>query len=136
MASAAATRYENCDASPKRVVLLVEDEVIIRSLVAEHLRECAFTVIEAANAEEAITVLSSQAHIDLVFSDITMPGEMDGLALVRWIRQRSPRMPVILTSGAGVVLNSPAPFTNEEFVRKPYDLDELEIRLRAILDKN
>jgi len=130
MAIAASTSMER-DATPKHVVLIVEDEVIIRSLVAEHLRECGFSVIEAANAAEAITVLSTQTNIDLVFSDITMPGEIDGVGLAHWIRARRADIPVLLTSGAATA--ETAPIAPHAFVRKPYGLDDLEERFHAIL---
>ncbi len=133
MASAAATTYEDYGVTPKPVVLIVEDEVIIRSVVSEYLRDCGFTVIEAANAAEAIAVLSTQANIDLVFSDITMPGEMDGVGLARWIHERRAEIPILLTSGAGVVLNTAGPFTEEPFIRKPYLLEEIEDRIRSLL---
>jgi len=133
MASAAATTYEDYDVNPKPVILIVEDEVIIRSVVAEHLRECGFTVIEAANADEAVAVLSTQARIDLVFSDITMPGKMDGVALARWIHERRGEIPVLLTSGAAALPNASAPFTDERFVRKPYRLEEIEDQIRRLL---
>ena len=63
MASAASTTFEDRDAAPKRVILIVEDEVIIRSVVSEYLRESDFLVIEAANVAEAVAVLSTQSHM-------------------------------------------------------------------------
>jgi len=133
MASAASTTFEDRDDAPKRVILIVEDEVIIRSVVSEYLRESGFLVIEAANVAEAVAVLSTQSHIDLVFSDITMPGEMDGFALARWIHERRAGLPILLTSGAGAVLNAAGPFTSEQFIRKPYLLEEIEDQIRGLL---
>jgi CheY-like chemotaxis protein len=133
MASAAATTFEDRDAAPRPVILIVEDEVIIRSVVSEYLRDCAFTVIEAANAAEAVAVLSTQTDIDLVFSDITMPGAMDGLGLARWIHEKRAEIPILLTSGAAPMLNASGPFTDERFIRKPYLLEEIEDQIRSLL---
>jgi CheY-like chemotaxis protein len=85
--------------TPQRI-LVVEDEVLIRLVIAEYLRECGYKVHEAANADEAITILQSpEVAIDIVFSDVVMPGGMDGFGLARWIRANRPEIQVILTSG-------------------------------------
>lgn len=131
--ASAASNFINRDADAKRVILIVEDEIIIRSVVAEHLRDANFTVIEAANAAEAIAVLSTQTGIDLVFSDITMPGEMDGLGLARWLQDRRAEIPVLMTSGAAAIPDSPSSFVNMPFVRKPYLLEEIEDQIRRLL---
>ncbi len=86
-------------ASPQ-VILIVEDEVLIRLVVADYLRECGFRVHEAASADEAVAVLqSADISVDVVFSDVEMPGAMDGFALARWVRENRPGTEVILTSG-------------------------------------
>jgi DNA-binding LytR/AlgR family response regulator len=71
--------------------------------------------------------------VDLVFSDINMPGDMDGLALANWLRLYSPEMPVILTSGAvtPVVSGHQSP---RRFIRKPYDVLEVERQVREVLN--
>ena len=81
-------------------VLVVEDEVLIRLVIADYLRECGYKVYEAVNAQEAIAMLQSpEVAVDIVFSDVQMPGDMDGFALSRWIRANKPGVQVILTSG-------------------------------------
>ncbi len=65
-------------------LLLVEDEVLIRLTVADYLRDCGYHVIEASNAQEALSVLTSDIDIDIVFSDVQMPGTIDGFGLARW----------------------------------------------------
>lgn len=83
-----------------QTILVVEDEVLIRLVIAEYLRECGYKVHEAANANEAVTVLQSpDVSIDVVFSDVIMPGEVDGFGLARWVRANRPEIQVILTSG-------------------------------------
>jgi CheY-like chemotaxis protein len=70
-----------------RTVLVVEDEVLIRWVIAEHLRECGYRVIEAGNGDEAIEILRRTAlTIHVVFSDVRMPGTTDGFALAQWVR--------------------------------------------------
>jgi CheY-like chemotaxis protein len=83
-------------------ILIVEDEVLIRLVIAEYLRDCGYTVHEAAHADEAMTILETVGiGIDLVFTDIRMPaGSMDGFGLAQWIRQHHPDVNVIITSGA------------------------------------
>jgi DNA-binding response OmpR family regulator len=72
----------------------------VRLAIAEYLRSCGFKVHEAASADEALIVLEApDVSIDLVFSDVLMPGSMDGFGLARWVRSNRPDLPVILTSG-------------------------------------
>jgi CheY-like chemotaxis protein len=87
---------------PPHTILVVEDEVLIRLVVAEYLRECGYTVHEAAHADEARAVLDTpDVGIDLVFTDVHMPaGSIDGFGLARWVREHHPDVQVILTSGA------------------------------------
>ena len=81
-------------------ILVVEDEVLIRLVVAEYLRDCGYKVHEAAHAGEAMAVLQApEVTVDIVFSDVMMPGPMDGFALARWIRDNHPGINVLLTSG-------------------------------------
>src|ERR1017187_8274182 len=84
----------------RRVVLIVEDEVLICLALATHLADKGFTVREAHCAADAIAILEERGcPIDLVFSDVRMPGEMDGFGLSRWILENRPNVSVILASG-------------------------------------
>jgi CheY-like chemotaxis protein len=80
-------------------ILIVEDQVLIRMEVADYLRECGYLVLEAADANEAIVIMQTDRRIDLVFSDVQMPGPMDGFGLSQWVRTNRPVIKVILTSG-------------------------------------
>ena len=80
-------------------VLLVEDDVLLRFLLAEKLREAGLGVIEAANADEAFSYIQPAAQIDLLFTDVQMPGSMDGVGLARRIGTGYPSIRIILTSG-------------------------------------
>ncbi len=80
-------------------VLVVEDEIFVREPIAEYLRECGYQVLEAADAREAILLIDSVGSVDVVFSDVRMPGDMDGIALAQWLRTHHPEVSVLLTSG-------------------------------------
>ena len=115
-------------------VLVVEDEVLVRLLVAEHLRDCGYRVIEATAAAEAVAVLQAGVPVDILFSDVQMPGAVDGFALARWVRQHHPRVRVILTSGHEAV----AAKCNDlcvagGFLPKPYDPARLVAQIRRLL---
>ena len=114
------------------IILVVEDEILIRAAVAEYLRKSGYTVVEAADATEAVAVFVSGEPIDIVICDVNMPGTMDGLGLARWIKRHRCALPVLLTSGRRVALSAnkiPADF----FLAKPYRLGELAERLKLML---
>jgi CheY-like chemotaxis protein len=80
-------------------ILIVEDELLIRLALREHLEACGFSVLEAADAAEAMDLMERHDEIALVFSDVRMPGDMDGIDLAEWILKHWPGLPVMLTSG-------------------------------------
>jgi CheY-like chemotaxis protein len=116
------------DSGPKRTILIVEDHLWTRYTAADYLRAAGYRVVEASNAEEAISALSSGKPIDVVFSDINMPGSMDGLGLAAWIGQHHPGMPVLLTSGYRPPL---LPAVCRAFFVKPCSLADLEQEIRG-----
>ena len=119
-------------------ILLVEDEVLIRFHIADYLRDCGFTVIEAANAAEAITVLESPERIDLVVTDIDMPGPtpMNGIALGRWIKEHRPDVALVINSGSLKLAEEAAELCEgSPLLAKPYPEAELLVRIRTLLDK-
>jgi CheY-like chemotaxis protein len=77
-------------------ILVVEDEVLIRMAISQYLRECGYRVIEAADADEALQVLKSEHPVDLVLSDVEMPGSLDGFGLAQWIRKNKEGLEIIL----------------------------------------
>ena len=81
------------------VVLIVEDDFLLRIDAAEMIKAAGFEVIEAANADQAIKVLEARYDITVVFTDIQMPGSMDGLKLAQAVRGRWPPIKIIATSG-------------------------------------
>lgn len=113
-------------------VLVVEDEFLIRMIVADHLRETGFTVVEACNGDEAITILKSGVPFDLVFTDVRMPGSTDGLGLLAYVKSTQPELPVVMTSGhlaPGLALSGGA----TQFLSKPCDLDTITEALSAAI---
>jgi CheY-like chemotaxis protein len=84
---------------PPETILFVEDEVLTRMDMAEFLRQSGYRVSEAASAAEAIDALNSKFAVDLVVTDIRMPGETDGFGLAEWVRNNRPGVEVILSSG-------------------------------------
>ena len=80
------------------VVLVVDDEVLIRMVFADSLRDAGFTVMEAANGDEALRLLNAQIHIDAMITDVRMPGEIDGLALATAARALRPELPIAISS--------------------------------------
>lgn len=123
------------DAEREPVVLVVEDEVLIRLAVADHLRSCGFKVVEAGNGAEAQELILAGLSVDLVFSDVTMPGPMNGAALAQWLHQQMPDLPVILTSGVPSSLTAAkAACANiRSLAQKPYDYGVIVSEIRAIL---
>jgi CheY-like chemotaxis protein len=100
-------------------VLLVEDEPVLRSLLAEELSDAGFAVVEAANADEALAFLQANPRVDLVFTDVQMPGSMNGVELAAILRERYPVLAIILTSAS-----MPARAARDLgiFIPKPYKL--------------
>lgn len=102
----------------ERHVLVVEDEPFLRIAFCDDLRAAGFSVIEAASADEALDCLRSGLLVEVVFSDIQMPGRLDGIGLARQLRRERPDLTIILTSGSN---RPPADLNGIAFVPKPYD---------------
>ena len=102
-------------------VLIVEDDFLIRNSIAEYLHECDFIVIEATDAAEALVVLcSGEFTIDVVFTDVNIPGSMNGFGLARWVRANRPLIEVIITSGAEKAEVAQELCGSDQFLQKPY----------------
>lgn len=108
----------------KTIVLVVEDEPLVRMAIVDHLEEDGFTVLEAADADQAIAILVENLDIRIVLTDIDMPGGMDGLKLAVAIRERWPPIKIVVTSGYRKVKVENLP-VEAKFIPKPYDLDKV-----------
>ena len=104
----------------KPVVLVVEDSPMIRMGAVDLVLSAGYEALEASNADEAIRILESRDDIDLVFTDVQMPGTMDGIKLSHYIRNRWPPVKLIVASGAAILEESSLPF-GSRFFSKPYD---------------
>ena len=117
-------------------ILVVEDEALLRVAISNYLLECGFAVLEAGDAAEAIeTLKADKAEIDVVFTDILMPGEMDGFGLAQWIWDHRPGLPVILTSGdAQKVEVAKHLCAGHPFFAKPYNVRQVSTQIRALIE--
>lgn len=131
---AAATARETEQARSQPTILVVEDEVLVRMVIADYLRECGYRVIEAATADEALSVIRSDEPVALVFTDVQMPGTMDGFALARWLRAERPGIHVIITSGIERAADKAADLCKQSpLVGKPYHPQKVAEQIRALL---
>ena len=118
------------------VILVVEDELLTRMTVAECLADSGYRVFEAANVDEAKAVLKADPKVDLVFTDVQMPGEEDGFDLAIWLRTRDPKVPVILTSGwAGAAKKARDLGHDGPMIPKPYEYAAVLRLVRELLCK-
>jgi CheY-like chemotaxis protein len=116
-------------------ILIVDDEPLIRVALSDFLQECGFKVLEAANAAEAVAIIERDpAKIDLVFSDVSMPGEFDGLGLAKWVRENHRGTPLFLATGDfGKVNVARTLWAGEPFFAKPYNLDFVAAKIRETI---
>lgn len=115
----------------KTTVLVVEDEILLRMVLADKLRDDGYTVIEAANADEALSILQSNTTVGLVVTDRNMPGDLDGGALARRIRREHRGLKVVMVSGEepGVEVQR----VLHGFFRKPCNVAALSAYLRSLV---
>jgi DNA-binding NtrC family response regulator len=104
----------------KALVLVVEDEPLVRMAAVDLVEEAGFRAIEAKDADEAVRILEARTDIRTVFTDIDMPGSMDGIKLAAAVRERWPPIEIILTSGHSHIREDEIP-DRSVFFRKPYD---------------
>lgn len=116
------------------VVLVVEDEILIRVVIADYLRSCGYRVIEAASADEAIVILQhTELEVDVVFSDIEMPGSMDGFELSKWLRANRPGVDVILAGSVARAADAAGDLCESGPVPKPYEPQMAADRIRQLM---
>lgn len=113
-------------------VLVVEDETLVRMDVSDQLRDLGFTVLEAEDANAAIDLLASNADIQVMFTDVDMPGSMDGLKLAAAVRDRWPPIRIIVTSGRRKVQIADLP-QESRFFGKPYRARDVASAAREML---
>jgi CheY-like chemotaxis protein len=114
-------------------ILVAEDEVLIRFMTAEDLRRAGYTVLEAGNAADALTLLRSNTPVDLLLTDIRMPGSMDGAELASVARELWPAMKIIVLSAYPP--QPPTPEIVDGFIAKPYDPRLFLTRIKELLKR-
>lgn len=118
--------------TPMHCILLVEDDLLIRLTTTDFLESCGYTVLQAEDAAEAMASFDQEIMIDLVFTDLQMPGGMDGVGLARWVKVKHPGVPVIVTSGVIAACDEDI----GPMIRKPYDLDVVHQCIQEALRKD
>ena len=114
----------------------MDDEPAIRAVLSEYLRECGFHTLLAANADEAVRLVKLGVAIDLVFSDVRMPGKLDGYGLSHWIMENRPDLPLILATGDLGKANAAAQICTIECLAKPYDFDVAAKTIRETIARH
>jgi CheY-like chemotaxis protein len=114
------------------VVLIVEDEPLLRLLAVDIVEDAGFVALEARDADEAIALLESRPDITVLFTDINMPGSMDGLKLANAVRNRWPPIKLLLVSGQVRPQESELP-SDSRFVAKPYGTAAMIAELRSMV---
>jgi CheY-like chemotaxis protein len=117
--------------SGKPVILVVEDEVFIRMMAVKVAEDSGFEALSAASADEAIRILESRSDVRLVFTDVNMPGSMNGLRLAHAVRGRWPPVELLVTSALGDITAKDLP-DRGRFLAKPYDDDILSEAFRQM----
>jgi two-component sensor histidine kinase len=113
-------------------VLVVEDEMVLRMRAVDIVEDAGFTPVEAANADQAIAILESRSDIDLLFTDIQMPGSMDGLKLAHAVHDRWPAIKIILVSGQVKPSDAERP-VDSRFFGKPLGVGQMINELQAMV---
>jgi len=135
-ASAAAVKTETPMGDPSTVILVVEDEERVRALSVASLREFGYTVLHAANGDDALEILRTHPNISLLFTDIVMPG-MSGRVLADRARQSAPDLRVLYTTGytQNAIVHNGVVDADARLILKPYSLEDLAQKVRAVLDE-
>lgn len=134
--SPAEERMPTPDRPPLAHVLVVEDEVLLRMSIAEALRASGYRVAEAANGDEAQALLLAGLRVDVIFSDIRMPGALDGVALAQWVFDNGIEAHVLLTSGEDAALKAARErcVGVKAFMPKPYQDADVIALIQAALN--
>jgi CheY-like chemotaxis protein len=114
------------------VVLVVEDEMLLRMRAVDMVEDAGFTPVEAVDADEAVAILESRSDIALLFTDIQMPGSIDGLRLAHAVHERWPPIKIILVSGQLKLANLDIP-VDSCFFGKPLEAEAVIAQMRSMI---
>jgi CheY-like chemotaxis protein len=115
-----------------QVVLVVEDEMLLRMRAVDMVEDAGYTSVEAVDADEAVEILESRSDIALVFTDIQMPGSMDGLKLAHAVHKRWPPIKIILVSGKLKLSKADIP-ADSRFFGKPLEATEIIAEIKGLI---
>jgi CheY-like chemotaxis protein len=116
----------------RAVVLVVEDEMLLRMRAVDMVEDAGFTSVEAVDADQAVAILESRSDIALIFTDIQIPGSMDGLTLAHSVHQRWPPIKIILVSGQLKLADIDLP-ADSRFFAKPLEAKEMIAQLQNMI---
>ena len=114
------------------VVLIVEDEPLVRMMVIELFEDEGFEVLEAANGDQALAIFGERRDVALLFTDVEMPGSIDGYGLARWVHVNRPHVKTMIVSGRALPRAGDLP-EGAAFVGKPYDHDDVMRRVQSMM---
>jgi CheY-like chemotaxis protein len=114
-------------------VLIVEDEPLVLDMISQELIDQGFAVLEADTAEAALSIIESGQTVDVLFTDICLPGEMDGWRLAETVREAKPKLPVIYATGYN--LKRAAQVPGSVFLKKPYRPSAIAETIRTLIAK-
>jgi CheY-like chemotaxis protein len=119
----------------REVVLVVEDAVLVRYVISDYLRECGYKVIEASSTEEALQVLQkASVRVDILLSNVQLPGALDGFVLARWVHDNHPEIGVILVGTISRAADAAAELCEEgPMLAKPYEPQAVVDRIKRLL---
>jgi CheY-like chemotaxis protein len=118
-------------ARSNRTILVVEDEVLVRMMIADQLRNAGYTVFEVADADQALALLAHTYDVQVVLTDIQMPGSRDGLGLAHIVRCKYPDIKILLTSGH---CREVGDIDHDGFFSKPYDVTKIVSHIETFFD--
>lgn len=115
------------------LVLVVDDEPLVRMLGTDVLEDAGFVVVEAGNAAEALQTLEAHPEVSVLFTDVNMPGEMNGIDLAQRVNERRPDVRLLIASGQASPRRDELP-DGSVFLRKPWDPEAVVERIRSMLE--
>ena len=114
-------------------ILLVEDQTLVRMAICQYLEECGYNVLQADDADQALALLQRHPEIAVMFTDVRMPGSMDGLGLARWVIEHKPRIAVIVASGHVAQETVMKELCGAKAFSKPYNFEEVTNHIREAI---
>jgi DNA-binding response OmpR family regulator len=115
--------------------MMVEPDVLVRTEIAEFLRDCGYKVIEGSVAGDVWTIIDAGIELDIVFAEVHLAGETNGFALARRLRQTYPAVDIILTSGVAGAAEKSRDLCEDGPVKKPYRADDVAARIYLLFER-